>query len=323
VTNIGPYSKVVSASTVTPGVSLASADTTMVVNDAQYWPSSGTILVQQGANVEVMTYGSKAANSSITNCWNLIGLTRRQFGGTTSNVTFIPSEFEGGTLGTSSQASVTYTTCDVAPTIMHWGTSVIMDGGFDDDRSVAFAYTRLTSTTTLAANTSIAVLSIRVAPSVDNSISGQFGARELVNRMQLQTKSLGLAANTSIQVLGILNPTSFGGTTAPVFPDAWTYTSIVTAIGSGSLAQIIDHTGNTTLALGGEQIFGFVTSAGADNYDISQVRDLGNSIVSGPGSSKTPGYPNGPDILTIVLRNTSAGPAVVSNLRLSWTEAQA
>jgi hypothetical protein len=198
-----------------------------------------------------------------------------------------------------------------------------MDGGFDDDRSIAFAYARGGAQTVLAAGTSIAVLSIRVAPSVDNSIASQWGVRELVNRMQLQTRSIGLVCNTSVQVLGILNPTSFGGSTAPVFPDVWGITSIVTQIGAGSLAQIIDHTGNTTLALGGEQIFGFVTSAGADNYDISQVRDLGNSIVSGPGSQKTPGFPNAPDILTIVLRNANTGPAIVSNLRLSWTEAQA
>jgi hypothetical protein len=321
--NVGPYTKLVSASTVTPGVSLASTDTMMVVRDAQYWASSGTILLQQGANTEVMTYTGKSANSSITGCWNLTGLARRQFGANTSNLIFAPTEFEGGTLGTSSQASISYLTCDIAPVIMHWGTSVIMDGGFDDDRSIAFAYTRQTSLTTLAAGTSVAVLSIRVSPSVDNSIGAQWGVREIVNRMQLQTRSLGLASNTSIQVLGILNPTTFGGSTTPTFPDVWTYTSIVTAIGSGSLAQIIDHTGNTTTVTGGEQIFGFVTSAGADNYDISQVRDLGNSIVSGPGSARTPGFPNGPDILTIVLRNTNSGPAVVTNLRLSWTEAQA
>lgn len=321
--NVGPNSRMVSANSVTPGVSLASGDTMMVVRDATYWSTSGTIFMQQGANTEVMTYNGKSANSSIAGCWNITGLTRRQFGGGTSNVTFAPTEFEGGTVGTSSQVAITYITCDVAPVIMHWGTSVIMDGGFDDDRSIAFAYTRQTSLTTIAANTSIAVLSIRVSPSVDNSIGAQWGVREIVNRMQLQTRSLGLASNTSIQVLGILNPGTFGGSTAPAFPDAWTISSIVTAIGSGSLAQIIDHTGNTTTVSGGEQIFGFVTSAGADNYDISQVRDLGNSIVSGPGSAKTPGFPNGPDILTIVLRNSNAGPAVVTNMRLSWTEAQA
>jgi len=108
-----------------------------------------------------------------------------------------------------------------------------------------------------------------------------------------------------------------------VLPDAWTYTSVVTQIGSGSLAQIIDHTGNTTTVTGGEQIFGFVTGTAGDTYDISQVRDLGNSIVSGNGSNRTPGFPNGPDILTIVLRNNNAAAATITNLRLSWTEAQA
>jgi len=321
--NVGPYTKLVSNNVATPGVSLGSGDVQMVVSDATYWPNDGRILVQQGANVEVMTYSGKEANTSIASTWTLKQLSRRLVGGSTSNLTFVPTEYEGGAVSNSSQCSVTYIECNCAPTVMHWGTSVIMDGGYDDDRSIVFAYTRLTSLTTIAANTSIAVLSIRLAPSVDNSIAGQFGVREIVNRMQLQMRGLGLVCNTSIQVLGVLNPTVFGGSTAPVFPTVWGITSIVTQIGSGSLAQIIDHTGNTTTVTGGEQIFGFVTSTGADNYDISNVRDLGNSIVSGPGSAKTPGFPNGPDMLTIVLRNQNAGPAIISNMRLSWTEAQA
>lgn len=320
VTNVGPTTRFISNSTVTPGVSLASSDTSMVVKDAEYWNTSGTIFVQQGANTEVMTY-TGITEAPAVGGWRLTGLSRRQFGGGTSNVTFSATEFEGGS-GTQ-QTSVNFITCDCAPTIMHWGTSVIMDGGYKQDRSIQFAYTRSTAITTIAAGTSIAVLSIRLAPSVDNSIGAQFSNREIINRMQLQTQALGLAASTSIQVLGILNAAQFGGTTAPVFPQVWTYTSLVTTIGTGSLAQIIDHTGNTTTVTGGEQIFGFITSTGADNYDISQVRDLGASIISGDGSSRTPGYPNGPDILTIVLKNATAGPAVVSNLRLSWTEAQA
>jgi hypothetical protein len=323
VSNIGPYTKLVSGSTTTPGQNLGSADVTMVVADAKYWPSSGTILVQQGNIAEVMNYGDKEPNSSILTAWNLTGLARRQFGANTSNLTFIPTEFEGGAVGTSAQCAVTLVTCECAPTIMHWGTSVIMDGGYDDDRSIQFAYARLTSLTTIAANTSIAVLSLRLAPSVDNSIASRFGDREVINRMQLQMRSMGLVCNTSIQILGILNPSGFIGAQAPVFPTSWSITSIVTQIGSGSLAQVIDHTGNAVVATGGEQIFGFVTSAGADNYDISQVRDLGASIISGDGSIKTPGFPNAPDMLTIILRNANAGPAVVTNLRLSWTEAQA
>ena len=321
--NIGPYTKFVSNSPATPGLNLSSADAQMVVGDATYWPNDGRILVQQGANVEVMSYSGKVQNTSITNTWTLTGLARRQVGGSTSNLTFIPTEYEGGAINASSQCGITYIDCNCAPTVMHWGTSVIMDGGYDDDRSIVFAYARQTSITTVAANTSIAVLSIRLAPSVDNSITGQFGVREIINRMQLQMRGLGLVCNTSIQVLGVLNPVTYAGSTAPVLPDAWGITSIVTQIGSGSLAQIIDHTGNTTTVTGGEQIFGFVTSTGADNYDLGNVRDLGNSIISGPGSTRTPGFPNGPDILTIVLRNNNAGAATITNMRLSWTEAQA
>jgi hypothetical protein len=321
VTNIGPYSRLLSGSTSSFGVSFASGDTTMVVKDAQYWNTSGAIMVQQGTNVEVMTYSTKSYNPTL-NAWNLGGIDRRQFGANTSNLTFIPSEFEGGTLNTSSQCSVTYITCDCAPMIMHWGTSVIMDGGFTEDRNIRFAYTK-PSAITVNANTSIAILSLRLAPSVDNSIAAAFGNREIINRMQLQTRNMGLVCNTSVQVLGILNPAGFGGTNAPVIPGAWSITSVVTAIGSGSLAQIIDHTGNTVTVTGGEQIFGFITGSGGDTYDISQVRDLGHSIIGGDGSTRTPGYPNGPDILTIVIRNTNAGPAVLSNMRLTWVEAQA
>jgi hypothetical protein len=321
VNNIGPFSRLMSGSISTHGVTLGSGDTSMVVKDAEFWSTSGSILVQQGVNSEVMAYSTKAYNPTL-NAWTLGGITRRQWGGTTSNVSFVPSEYEGGTASASSQCSITYITCNCAPVIMHWGTSVIMDGGFDDDRAIQFAYTK-PQAVVLNANTSIAVLSLRLGPSVDNSITGQFGAREIINRMQLQTRSLGIASTTSIQVLGILNPGTFGGTNAPVFPDSWTYTSIVSTIGTASLAQIIDHTGNTVTVTGGEQIFGFVTNQGADNYDISQVRDLGHSIIGGNGSQRTPGFPNGPDILTIVLRNTTATAQNIANLRISWTEAQA
>jgi hypothetical protein len=209
---------------------------------------------------------------------------------------------------------------------MHWGSSVIMDGGYDEDNSIAFAYTKQGSSVTLAVNTSIAVMSLRLAPSVDNGIVGAFGNREVVNRMQLKTRSLGIATATSVQVIGLLNPQflpSAGGSVRPVLPGDWNTTSVVGAIGVASLAQIIDHTGNGTLVTGGEQIFGFVTGNTADNYDISSVRDLGTSIISGDGSNKTPGFPVGPDVLTIVLRNATPSIAVVSNVRLSWTEAQA
>jgi hypothetical protein len=323
----GPnFSRFISASTTANGITMGAADTTLVVRDARYWPSSGTILVQQQTSSEVMTFTGKTYNSTL-NGWQLTGITRNVFGADTSSVkTYRATTFDGGAAGNSSVAAVTYLTSDCAPQVMHWGSSVIMDGGYDEDNSIAFAYTKQGSSVTLAVNTSIAVMSLRLAPSVDNGIVGAFGNREVVNRMQLKTRSLGIATATSVQVIGLLNPQflpSGGGSVRPVLPGDWNTTSVVGAIGVASLAQIIDHTGNGTLVTGGEQIFGFVTGNTADNYDISNVRDLGTSIISGDGSNKTPGFPVGPDVLTIVLRNATPSIAVVSNVRLSWTEAQA
>ena len=332
VTNGVYYSRFISASTTANGITLGGTDTTFVVKDAAYWPSSGTILVQQqltpgaaigaGGSSEVMTFTNKVYNSTLDG-WQLTGITRNQFGADTSIAKrFYATEFDGGTAGFSSITAVTYLTSDVAPTVQHWGSSVIMDGGYNDDRSIVFAYTK-SSITTVAANTSIAILSLRLGPSVDNGTVGAFGAREIINRMQLQTRGIGLVTTTSVQILGILNPTFLPSATQPSFPGIWAVTSVVSSIGVGSLAQVIDHTGNTTIIAGGEQIFGFVTANVGDTFDISAVRDLGTSIISGDGSNKTPGYPVGPDCLTIVARNTAGTAALINNIRLSWTEAQA
>ena len=323
----GPvYSRFISASTTANGITLGAADTTFVVKDAAYWPSSGTILVQQLTSSEVMTFTTKTYNSTLDG-WQLGGLTRNVLGGDTSTTkTYRALTFDGAAAGNSAVCTVSYLTSDNSPQVMHWGSSVIMDGGYDDDNSIQFAYTKQGSSVTLAVNTSIAVLSIRLAPSVDNGIVAAFGGREVVNRMQLKTRSLGIATNTSVQVIGLLNPqflASGGGSSRPILPGDWNTTSVVGTIGAASLAQIIDHTGNGTLVTGGEQIFGFVTGNSADNYDISAVRDLGTSIISGDGSNKTPGFPVGPDVLTIVLRNATPSVSLVTNLRLSWTEAQA
>jgi len=326
VNNVGPCTQLVGNNTTSTGGAFLAAQTdTLLVKDGTYFPNSGTVILIQGTtSTEVLSYTAKTAVSISGDTYHaLTGLSRRLLGASTSNSTFLPTEFFGGTAGFSSICSVNYITCNTAPIVMHWGSSVIMDGGYDDDRSVAFAYTKQGAGLNVPANTSIALLSIRLAPSVDNSQTGQFGVKDIVNRMQLQTRSLGIATNTSVQILGVLNPSFPASATKPTFPGDWSVTSLVVSIGTGSLAQIIDHTGTTTIIQGGEQIFGFVTGNSADNYDISRVRDLGTSILSGDGSNKTPGFPNGPDVLTIVIKNSGGAPAQVNNIRLSWTEAQA
>jgi len=210
------------------------------------------------------------------------------------------------------------------PSISHWGTSVIMDGRFDDDKSLVFVYGQ-SNALAIGSSSTRALFSIRVAPSVDNGISAAFGARELVNRMQLTLRALDVAAiptsgtaTANLLVQAVLNGTPSTATT-------WTNAvGNVTGRVNSSLAQIADYAGITTTTVsGGEVTAGFFVGSGANSIDLSQVRDLGNSILGGGGATaNTQIYPDGPDTLTIVVTNLTTIPCNVFG-RLSWTEAQA
>jgi hypothetical protein len=208
------------------------------------------------------------------------------------------------------------------PSISHWGTSVIMDGRFDDDKSLVFVYGQ-SNPVAIAASSTRALFSIRVSPSVDNGISAGFGSRELINRMQLTLRALDVAAipqsgNANLLVQAFLNGVPSTATT-------WTNAvGNITGRINSSLAQIADYAGITTTTVsGGEVTAGFFVGSGANSIDLSQVRDLGNSIVGGGGTTaNTQIYPDGPDTLTIVVTNLTATNCNVFG-RLSWTEAQA
>lgn len=275
-----------------------------------------------------------------------------------------------------------------AASVSHWGTSVIMDGRYDDDKSLLFTYgqTAFTAipaavtvtptltgtagqyTVTVNSATSITVgmtvtavgvgsgavvtgvsgttitlsvpntaalsstassftggntrslFSIRVSPSVDNGTPAAFGARELINRMQLILRGLDVTTSTASAnylVTATLNGTPNTGT-------AWT-NAVKNAIGvaNSSLAQLADYSspGNTIIT-GGEVTGGFLAS-GTANLDLAVVRDLGNSILGGGGTNaNTNIYPDGPDVLTLSVTNLGATAINVLG-RLSWTEAQA
>jgi hypothetical protein len=208
-----------------------------------------------------------------------------------------------------------------APALSHWGTSVIMDGKFDDDKSLLFTYGQNTSTT-IATGSTVALLSIRVSPSVDNGLPAAFGARELINRMQLVLRTLDISLNyTGSTTPNILIRVNLNGT--PSSSTAWT-----NAVGgaqntvNSSLAQIADYGGGTVNVSGGETTGGFFVN-GTSTTDLSLVRDLGNSILGGGGTTANSGiYPDGPDVITITATNVGNVSANVLS-RVSWTEAQA
>jgi hypothetical protein len=207
---------------------------------------------------------------------------------------------------------------EFSPTVSHWGTSVIMDGGYDDDKSLVFTYGQR-SVVTINVGETRSLFSIRIAPSVDNGITAAFGGREIVNRMQLILRSLDVSArsNGNFLVRAILNGTPAAGT------QQWTDAiGGVGAQSNSSLAQIADFSSRDIPIFGGEVVAGYYV-AGTGTLDLSLVRELGNSILGG-GSSKINEqiYPDGPDVLTIIVTNVGAASAQILG-RISWTEAQA
>jgi hypothetical protein len=213
---------------------------------------------------------------------------------------------------------------EFSPTVSHWGTSVIMDGRFDDDKSLVFTYGQRQAVT-VPVNDSRALFSIRLGPSVDNGQVTEFGGREIVNRMQLVLRSLGILARTTVSasvvpsrilIRAILNGT-------PATSRTWTdATGNVGGQANSSLAQIADYSGVDIPIFGGEVVAGFFVE-GTNTLDLNQLRDLGNSILGGGSSAvNTEIYPDGPDVLTIVASNVGTEAATLVG-RISWTEAQA
>jgi hypothetical protein len=495
------FSKLVAGGTAVRGSNLLPQDTVMYVDNVDYWPTNGYIRIQDENYVEIAKYTSIGAYNQTAKGYAM-NLIRRQpyvtyysgqaysLNGTYVAATFRPDATIPGGSG-SAQVSVQVISQECAPVMSHWGSSVIMDGGFDDDASFIFTagmqrylqvggsgsvsativsrvrtsgvatittsaphsllagynatisgvddisvitykqlqnnvatlttsvahkhrsgqtitvtgvdgvfngtwtVTGVTSNTVLfnrtssnipfqataasgritsssyfngtflislvSANTisypipqadevSSAVspngavvqtfgatqqarplISLRVAPSVDNGTGRNFGLRELSNNMQLKLYSINLLAQGQFLVEGILNAQSLNGVN---IPNAWA----TDRVGSGSLAQIIYHDGTgspgspvlspTNTVSGGDRVFAFYTdNGGGTNYsvtriDLSKARDLGNSILNGDGSTAAPGFPNAPDILTIVATNLGSSAANISAV-LAWTEAQA
>ena len=285
--------------TLTSGVTAS-----MSVNDTSAFPSAGTLIAVQaadtGAVIEYITYTGKTATT-------FTGLTRNAAGGSGSATTF--------TYSLTAPINIEAYAPGQASTVSHWGSSVIMDGRYDDDKSLVFNAGNNSALVNLAQNVRQPILSIRIAPSVDNGSPGLLGVREIINRMQLTLRQMDVYnSGTAFRIELFLNGRLSGGTFA--------------AVGGSSLAQVAYHTAGQTLT-GGESIFGFFTSnAGTTVQDLSQVRDIGNSILGGGNTNTVPTtnlnmYPDGPDIITVCCTNITATAVNTINSRLSWTEAQA
>jgi hypothetical protein len=93
------------------------------------------------------------------------------------------------------------------PVVNHWGSSVIMDGGFNGDQAFQYTYNRTNFGLPATIGEKTLAFAMRLAPSVSNGIIGDLGERDLINRSQLSLFSLNVQGTAGRYLVeGILNP---------------------------------------------------------------------------------------------------------------------
>ena len=279
-----------------------SSVTSVTLYDASRFPlTGGTVLIDQ----ECITYTGIAGNT-LTGCTR--GASFNLFvGGSTK--TFTGSAATSHAVG-NGYTAVTLISCTCAPIVNHWGSSYIMDGLFDSDRGYYFNYASVGNT--LSANQSKTAFFLRLAPSVSNSIAGNFGDRDLINRSQLLLQQLQIQSDQSVQVYGILNPGNIDASTL-----TWTAVNSAALGSQPSFAQI--STSSSTTATPGEQNFSTLGQPGGfAQIDLTNLKELTNSAIGGYSN-----YPDGPDVLAVVIKNLSASNSATVAVNLFWSEAQA
>ena len=293
-----------------------SSATTIPAANLLEFDSAGMLMIDN----ELISYTGKSTDSA----GNFTGCTRnatlsQYLQGTTNNLT------AGGAIGHSSNTGIIEVSNTCSPTLSHWGSALVMDGGFDFDRGYIFNYSRSHNTSgDKIGTTPITSFCLRLAPSVSNSSVGRLGAKELLNRSQLllQQCAVGLSRGSSssgeVVVQGIINPRNFSDAT-------WKSLNSVTDGGQPSFAQVAeleDITWSTgSYALPGERIFAFVCNASrADalttDLELSGLKELSGAPLGGDYK-----YPDGPDILAINAFVKSGD--VKGTIQLRWGEAQA
>jgi hypothetical protein len=158
------------------------------------------------------------------------GITKKQYGNgnTVANITGVTratslTQWIEGSSKTFTQGSATSHTagsgvfvlgCTAAPTITHWGSAVIMDGGYQEDKGFSFTFNRQNVALPTIIGSKITLFLMRLAPSVSNTIIGSLGQRDLVNRAELNLERLTVnLTGGRYLVEGVLNPNNVDTTT--------------------------------------------------------------------------------------------------------------
>ena len=222
-----------SARTYLTGAAGAS-DTSLTVADTSFFPTTGIVYVDN----ELISYTGKTP-TTFTGLGRAATLSQYNAGQTRS--------FTAGSAATHGiNTGVILVGQTATPSISHWGSAFLTDGGFDQDRGYIFNYQATNINISTKKTTAFA---IRLAPSVSNAIVGDLGIRELINRAQLLLQGIEITAggstnvNSALVVEGVLNPSNYPTNVANI---AWnSLSSQALPTGQPSFSQIAAGTSVT------------------------------------------------------------------------------
>lgn len=244
--------------TADPGV----GGTTIQVASTANFPNSGIILIDQ----EIISYSGKTP-TSFTGC--LRGQTINKFqGGLDRPFTgSVPSGHPNPTPTANNGAGVFLFRNTCSPALVHWGSALIMDGGFDSDRGYIFNAQRPIDIQGAATSTNKKqAFALRLAPSISSGLVGELGARELINRAQFLLDTIGVDIDNAVNaraiiVEGIVNPTNLSfspvtltsgsgaGTTITVASTASLSVGMTVAVTSAPATGVFASNGNVVLSI--------------------------------------------------------------------------
>ena len=294
----------------------SSATTLTLVDASQFPPATVANPVYVQIENEVIKY------SSIDYSLNQLGNLTRQATFTLWQDGSSKSFTMGSAASHDAGVGVAVLSCTSAPTLNHWGSAVIMDGGFDEDRGYSFTYSSGNVAFPASTNT-ITSFAMRLTPAVSNTIIGDLGTRDLINRAQLILNDMVVnftGQNSRYLIEGILNPTNINAATT-----TWQNLNTNPNGNQPSFTQFaanssISYT-STGYASGGERLFAIpVNSTNSGTLDLSRVKQIVTSAIPGVGV-----YPDGPELLAInVTSLTTIGTVNTrGDIQISFTESQA
>ena len=287
--------------------------TSLVVNDAAQFPAA-TVANPAYVQIEneVIKYSSiNYATNTLGNLTRGATFTLWQDGSSKSFTMGSAASHDAG-------RGVKLISCTSAPTLNHWGSAVIMDGNFDEDRGYSFTYSVGGFAMPSTSNAVKTAFLMRLTPSVSNTIIGDLGTRDLINRAQLILNDMVInytGASGRFLIEGILNPTNINTTST-----TWINLNSAANGFQPSFTQFASTIGynSGSAATGGERLFAIpVNSTNSGTLDLRRVKQIVTSAIPGNGV-----YPDGPEVLAI---NVTSYTAVLANaeIQISFTESQA